>query len=78
MPLVMTHDVSELRSSRNLLQRHMTILDSLIREMLADINMLSALTTSDDVVSPLDACSIVFVHRRGAVLRESRVAEQLS
>ena len=57
-----------MRSSRNLLQRHMTILDSLIREMFADINMLGALTTSNDVISPLDACSIVFIHRRGAVL----------
>ena len=37
-----------------------------------------ALTTSNDVVSPLDACSIVFIYRRGAGLRESHVAEQLA
>ena len=58
------------------------ILDGLIRELrrevLADANVLGTFATSNDIVSPLDACSVVLVHRRKAFLRESHVAEQLT
>ena len=45
------HDVCELSSGCNLLQRHMSILDGLMREVLADVNMLGAFATSNDIVS---------------------------
>ena len=72
------HAVCKLSSGCNLLQRHMSILDGLIREVLADVNVFGAFATSNDIVSPLNACSVVLVHRCRAFLKESHVAEQLA
>ena len=77
-PYSLGHDVCKLGSGCTLLQRHMSILDGLIREVLVGVNVLGAFATSNDIVSPLNACSVVLVHRRKAFLRESHVAEQLT
>jgi hypothetical protein len=42
-------------------QAEMTILDYLVGEVLADVNVLRTLTAADDVVAPFDARDVVFV-----------------
>jgi hypothetical protein len=40
-----------------------SILDHLISEVLPDVNVLCTLSTTNDVLSPLDARGVVLVHR---------------
>jgi hypothetical protein len=39
----------------------MSVLDCLMPKMLADVDVLSALSPTDDVIAPLDAHSVVLV-----------------
>ena len=57
-------------------QTKMTLLDRLVGEVLADVNVLRTLTAADDVVAPFDARAVVFVDSdwtsfcRWAILRQ--------
>ena len=55
-------DSRKLRSGRNLLKDHVSILDGLMGEVLANVNVLGSLTAANDVVSPLNAGCVVLVH----------------
>jgi hypothetical protein len=46
--------------------------------MLAEVNVLGAFPSSDDVVAPFDARGVVLVHGGGWGLRESHVLEEVS
>ncbi len=48
----------------------MAILDDLMREVLPDVNVLSALTATNDGVAPFNAHCVVFVQRGGLLLRK--------
>ncbi len=47
--------VGDLILRRNLVQSHVAILDSFIRKVLSDVDMLDTLPTTDYVVRPFDA-----------------------
>jgi hypothetical protein len=47
-------------------QLHLAILDHFVGEMLPNVDVLGALTSTDDVVAPLDARSVVLVRRSRA------------
>ena len=73
-------DISQLISSRYTDKLEMTQLDSLMGKMLANINMLSTLPTTDNVVTPFDASSAVFENQRVGILgcgevRESKLSQ---
>ncbi len=56
----------------------MTILDHLMREVLPDVNVLRTLLITNEVVSPLDACSVVLVRFGEAhVLKEMTKVQDL-
>lgn len=57
-------DVGELLRCIDSDQAEMTILDCLVGEVLADVNVLGALTPSDNIVAPFDARIVVFVDWR--------------
>ncbi len=65
-------DVSQLSAGVHLDQLHLLVLDHLVREVLADVYVLGALSSANHVVSPLNACRVVLVHRVG-LLGESHV-----
>jgi hypothetical protein len=44
--------------------------------VLAGINLLCSLAAADNIVSPFNACRVVLVHMRQAILGESQVLEQ--
>ena len=48
------HNIRELSSGCDLLKDHVSILDGLMGEVLANVNVLGSLTAADDVVSPLN------------------------
>ena len=56
----------------------MTILDCLVGEVLADVNVLGSLTSPDDVVAPFDARVVVFVDRRPLLGCKPHVREEVS
>ncbi len=56
-------DVRQLLGGSDADQLHMAILDHLMSEALPDVDVLRALSTTNDGVSPLDARSVVLVHR---------------
>ena len=57
---------------------HFTILDDLVSEVLPDVNVLDALPSTDDVVSPLDACCVVLVHWCRRLLGEAELVKGLA
>ena len=57
-------------------QLHVAIPNHLVREVLPDVNVLSALPPADDVVSPLNARSVVLVHRGWTRLSKAHVLEE--
>ena len=57
-------DVCQLLRGVDSDQTEMTVLDRLVGEVLADVNVLRTLAASDDVVAPFDARVVVFVDRR--------------
>ena len=56
----------------------MTVLDHLMSEVLPDINVLRTLSTTNDVVSPLDARSVVLIHRSRGSLGEAHAVEEVT
>jgi hypothetical protein len=46
-------------------------------EVLADVDVLGTLASADHVVSPLDASSVVLVHRGVGLLGEAHVGQQV-
>jgi hypothetical protein len=59
-------------------QLHLAILDHFAGEVLPNVDMLGALTSTDDVVPPLDARSVVLVHRSRARLGEAHGLEKVA
>ena len=64
------------------LELHLAILDGLIRKVLTvqvtEIDVLGLLSSSNDVISPLDACCVVFIDRGVWVLWEVNVFEEVA
>ncbi len=58
-------------------QLHMTILDHLMSEVLPDVDVLCTLSTTSDVVSPLNARVVVLVHKSRGRLSEAHVLEKM-
>ncbi len=59
-------------------QSHLAVLDCLVHKVLAEIDVLSALSTSDHVISPLDACDVVLVDRGVWIFRKAHVFEEVA
>ncbi len=55
----------------------MTVLDHLMSEVLPDVNVLRTLSTTNDVVSPLDARGVVLVHRSRGSLAKPMLSRRL-
>lgn len=55
-------DIRELIRCVHLDKLEVSQLNSFMREMLPDVDVLSPLTASDDIVTPLDAGRVVLVH----------------
>jgi hypothetical protein len=51
-------------------QDEVSILDGLVSKVLADIDLLGSLAAADNIVSTFNACRVVLVHRRRAILGE--------
>ena len=73
---ILGHDICQLQHGRDLLQDEVSILDGLVSKVLADINLLGSLAAADNIVSLFNACCVVLVHRRRAILGESQVLRQ--
>jgi hypothetical protein len=74
-------DVRRLVGRSDADQLHLAILDHFVNEMLPNVDVLSALTSTDDVVSPLDgvdARSVVLVHRSRAGLGKAQGLEKVA
>ena len=56
----------------------MTVLDYLVGEVLADVNVLRTLTAADNGVAPFDARLVVFVDRRPFLGCEPHTAQEVS
>ena len=54
----------------------MAVLDRLMRKMLADVDMLRTLSSTDDVVAPFDASVVILVHRGVAIWLEAHTNEE--
>ena len=54
----------------------MAILNHLMSEVLPDVNVLRALSTTNDAVSPLNAHGVVLVHRSRESLGEAHAVEE--
>jgi hypothetical protein len=52
-------------------QTHLAVLDGLVREVLAGVDVLGALPSSDHVVFPVDADGVVLIHQSVWVLGEA-------
>lgn len=59
-------------------QTQMAMLDNLVRKMLANVDMLSTLTTADDMIAPLDACIVVLINWCPGLRRKSHLLQQLT
>ena len=59
-------------------EQHLAILNNLVVEVLLNVDVLGSLPSANDVVTPLDARSVVFVDRRGRRLDESHTLEELA
>ncbi len=60
-------------------QTEMTVLDRLLGEVLADVNVLRPLTAADDgVVAPFNARVVVLVDRRSCLRCESHILQEVS
>ncbi len=71
-------DIRELKRHGDSYEPHIAVLDDLVRKVLPDVNMLGPLTSSNDVVAPLDARGVVLEHLGGVLLSEAESLEQVS
>ncbi len=55
-----------------------TILNNLVGEVLPDVDVLGSLPSANDVFTPLDARSVVFIDQRGRRLGEPHTLEELA
>ncbi len=60
----LVQDVRQLVGRGDSDQFHGAILDHFVGEVLPNVNVLGTLPSTDDVASPLEACSVVLVHRK--------------
>ncbi len=54
-------DVRQLGQCWDFDKQHFTILDDFVRKVLSDVNVLGPFSSTNDVVSPLDACQVILV-----------------
>ncbi len=59
----------------NLDQLHLAVLDGLMRKVIPEIDVLSSLSSSDHVISPLDTRGVVLIDRGVWVLGKEHVLE---
>ena len=71
-------DVCQLLRGVDSDQTEMTVLDRLVGEVLADVNVLRPLTAADDVVAPFDARVVVLVDRRPFLWCEPHILQEVS
>ena len=71
-------DIHQLVGVSNANQLHMTTLDHLVINVLPDVNMLCALPTTNDVVSPVYARCVVLIHLSRGRLSKVHVLEDLT
>ncbi len=55
----------------------MTILNHFVSEVLADVDVLGTFSSADDMVSPFDACCVVFIDESIIVLQEAHIVQQI-
>ena len=65
--------ISELVISGNSLETEMSYLCSFVREVLTNVDMLRTLSAIDHIVSPLNACRVVLIHRLRGSGSESHI-----
>ena len=71
-------DIRQLVDRVDANQLHLASLDHFVGEVLPNVDVLGALTSTDDVVSPLDARSVVLVHRSRARLGKAHGLEKVA
>ena len=71
-------DVGKLLIRRHPDQADVAVLDSLMREVLPDVDVFGALPSSDDVVRPLDAGGVVLVYGGIARRVETHVDQKIA
>ena len=71
-------DVRQLVGHIDADQLHLAILDHFAGEVLSDVDVLGALASTDDAVTPLDARSVVLVHRSRAPLGKAHRLEKVA
>ena len=59
-------------------ESHVSILNSLMSKMLADVDVLSTFASADNVVSPFNACCVVFIDWGIIIWFETHVVEQIA
>ena len=68
-------DVSKLTGGFHLDQAHLAVLNRLVREMLANIDVLGAFESADHVVAPFNSGGVVLVFWCVGCLRKTHVRE---
>ncbi len=71
-------DICELGRRGDADKQHLAILNNFVGKVLLDVYVLGSLPSADDVVTPLDARSVVFVDLRGRRLGEPHTLEELA
>ncbi len=74
----LAQDIRQLLGGSDPDQLDMTILDHIMSEVLPDVNVLHTLSTTNDVVSPLDAHSVVLVHQSRVRLGEANAFDEIT
>ncbi len=62
----------------NLDQLHLAVMNGLMHKVLTEIDVLGSLSSSNHVISPLNACGVVFIDRSVWVLWEAHVLEEVA
>ncbi len=68
--------IHKLELRRYLVQAHVAVLNRLMCEVLADINVLGTLTSSNHMICPLDARRVVLEHRSVVRLAKLHVGQE--
>ncbi len=73
-------DVRQLLGGSAADQLHMAIMDHLMSEVLPDVDVLRALstTTGNDVIAPLDSRGVVLIHQSRGMLGEAHALEEVT
>ncbi len=62
--------------SRNLDQPHRALLDDFVGEVLLDVDVLGDFTSTDDVVTPVNARGVILEYRDRLLLLESKTVQK--